>query len=123
MLLARVEAFDAKIPQDFTRRIAARRAHHTAAGMRRGAAHVHPGDRRTVLRVAGYRAVEDELVHREFALEDIALGQAGLVFDIPGAAGFHMADQVAEIRALFGDLRQNRFAELIPRRTVPASAI
>ena len=49
------------------------RAHDAAAGMRGRAAHPQVLDRRPVARPAGHRPVEEQLLERELALEDVAL--------------------------------------------------
>ena len=52
-----------------------------------------PAHRRAVLRVAGDRAVEQQLIHGQLALEDVALGQADLVLDVPRRADLGVQDQ------------------------------
>src|SRR5690606_14579614 len=67
-----------QVAQDLRGGVAAGRSHHATARMRGRAADVEPPDRRAVLRVAGHRPVEQQLVEGEFALEDVALCEADL---------------------------------------------
>ena len=64
------------------RGIASGRAHDAAAGMRGRAAHVEAVDRRLVLRPAGHGPQEEELLERQLALEDVALGETPLALEV-----------------------------------------
>src|SRR5690606_9545824 len=64
-----------QVAQNLGGGVAAGRAHHPAARMGGGAAHVEAGYRAAVLGVAGHRPVEEQLVEGELALEDVALRQ------------------------------------------------
>src|SRR6185436_3443561 len=86
-----VRAF--QIEQDLARRVRARRRHHAATGMRARAAHVEAPGRAAVLREAGERAVEQHLVERKVALEDVALGEAHFLLDDIRRAHLDVADQ------------------------------
>src|SRR5687768_8623610 len=62
--------------------VLARRAHDATAGMRRRPAHVQAIDRRRVARPAGNRAQEEQLLERQFTLEDVAFGQTEHALDV-----------------------------------------
>ena len=53
-----------------------------------------------ILRVARHRPVEQQLIHGQFALEDIAFGKTHFVFDIPGRANFGVQNQFFEVGAV-----------------------
>ena len=59
-----------------------------------------PAHRRPVLRIPRDRAVEQQLIERQLALEDIAFREPDLVLDIPGRADLRMQDEVLEVRAV-----------------------
>src|SRR4029077_3793786 len=89
-----------QIAQDGARGIGARSAHHTASRMSAGAAHVDAAHRRAVLRVPGYRAVEEQLIERELALKNVSLSKTDLVLDVPGRADFCVQNELFEIGAM-----------------------
>src|SRR5882672_1071523 len=70
----------AQIAQDFASGIRAGRGHDAAAGMGARAAHVETLQRPAILRVARERPGEEQLIHRELALEDVALGATDFIF-------------------------------------------
>jgi hypothetical protein len=82
-----------QIVQDLARRVRARRRHHAAARMRAGTAHVEALGRTAVLREPGKRTIEQQLVERELALEDVAFGESHLVLDDVRSAHFDMTDE------------------------------
>ena len=92
----------AEVAQDLARGVRAGCGHDAAARMVRRAAHVEALDRRAVLRPAGDRAVEQELVEGQLALEDVALGEADLVLDVERRADLLVDDQLAEVRGWRG---------------------
>ena len=73
-------------PSDATShgRVASRRAADRAAGMRRRAAQPQVADRRRVAR-AEHRPAAEQLLEQQLALEDVALGQAESLLDVPAA--------------------------------------
>src|SRR6267142_5111264 len=58
--------------------------HDAAPGMRSGAAQVEAAHRRAVVRVARRRAQEEELLRGHLAVEDVPLGQAEDLLQVPG---------------------------------------
>src|SRR2546421_2426804 len=69
------EPATAPVGEDFMRRVVTRRAHHAAAGVCARAAQVERRDRRAVLRPAGQRAHEEELIDRHVAVKNVAAGE------------------------------------------------
>ena len=61
------------------------RAHHAAAWMRAGAAQVESLDGRAVARAFGRGSQREELVGRDLAVEDVAVGHAVTLLDIDRA--------------------------------------
>ena len=74
------------------------------------------------MRVAGHRAVEQQLVEGEFALEDIAFRQADFRLDFARCAHFHVQDAVAEARRIIGDLADDRIGKGIAIGVRPVAA-
>src|SRR3954447_26858371 len=74
------------------------RPHDAAPGMRGGAAHPEVLDRRPIARPSGNRAVEEELLERELALEDVALRQAEVALDVERRQHLLVEDDVADVR-------------------------
>src|SRR5262249_15391471 len=70
------------LPVDAQRRVPSGRAHDAAAGMRRRSAHPQVLHRRRVLRPAGHRSCEEQLLQRQLALEDVAFGEPELALEI-----------------------------------------
>ena len=64
------------------RGVVARRTHDAAAGMRGGSGQPEALDGRLGAAPAGHRPIEEELLERELALEDVALGQPYFVLDV-----------------------------------------
>ena len=71
------------------------RRHDAAARVRAGAAHVEARHRPAILRVARERPVEQQLVHRQLALEDVALGEADLVLELARRAALRRGGPAA----------------------------
>src|SRR6185369_456901 len=94
-------------------------AHDPAARVGRRAAQPEVTDRRLEPRVAGHRTVEEELLERQLALEDVALGQPGRPFDIERGLNVAVKDDVADVRGELGDPVDDgvteRLALVIPR--------
>ena len=78
-----------------------------------------PSHRRAVLRVTRDRAVEQQLIEGQLALEDVALGQAHLVLDVPRRADLGMQDEILEVRAVARDRIDHGVAERLT--ALPAS--
>ena len=66
--------------------------------------------------VARHRPVEQQLIHGQFTLKDIAFGEAHFVFDIPGRANLGMQNQLLEIRAVLRDGIDHGIAEGLASR-------
>ena len=75
------------------------RAHDAAARVRRRAAQPEVADRRPEARVAGHRPVEEQLLERQLALEDVALGQPDRALDVERRLDVAVEDDVADVRA------------------------
>jgi len=112
-----------EIKENFTRGVAARRGHHAAAGVAARAAQVQAAEWAAILRIAGNRPVEHELIHRQLAVEDVAFGHADLFLDHCRRADLDMLDQALEIGAVFGDLIDDRLAELLLLLIGPVAAL
>src|ERR1043166_817314 len=101
------------VVQNLQRRVAARSAHDAAAGVGGRAAHVEVSNRRAVLRPAGRGAEEEELFEREFALEDVALGETELAFEVERRQHLPVQDDVTYVRRMLGDGVNDGVAELL----------
>jgi hypothetical protein len=75
------------------------------------------------LRVAGHRPVEQQLVEGQFALEDVAFGQAHLGLDLARRAHLHVHDAVAEAGRIGGDLRDHALGEAVAVGVGPLAAL
>src|SRR5258706_14940168 len=73
-----------QVLQDLPGRVAPGRPRDPAPRVRPRAAQVEAAHGRAVLRPAGHRAHEEELVEGEVAVEDVALGQAVGALEIEG---------------------------------------
>src|SRR5262249_28160390 len=93
------------------RRIAAWRAHDSAARMRGRSAHVKVANRRLVLRPAWRRTEEEKLLERQLALEDVSFRQAESALDIERRQHLTMQDDVSDVRRVFGERVDDRVAE------------
>ena len=98
------------------RRQPARRAHDAAAGVRARAALVQPADRRAVLRPARRRPQEEELVQRQLALEDVALGEAGDALDVGRREHLPVQDGRLDVRRVLARACRS------PRRRTPRAS-
>src|SRR3546814_1188996 len=87
-----------------------------------GAAEVESLDRRAIVGVAGHRAVEEHLVEGQLTLEDVAFGEADLELDVPRRPHLLVQAEIAEVRAVAGDLGDRRLGERVARRAVPGPA-
>src|SRR5829696_720392 len=112
-----------QIEQYLARSVRARRRHDPAPGMRARATHVESAYRAPILRVAGKRPVEQQLIQRQLALENIALGQTYFVFQLARRAHLDVANQLLEVRAVPRDLIQNRLFESVAIPVGPVAAV
>ena len=101
---------------------AARGAHEAAAGMGRRAAHPQAVHRRAVAGPAGHGPVEEELLERQLALEDVALGEADPLLDVERREHLLADDQVADVRSPLGQRVDHGVAERLPALVVPLVA-
>src|SRR5207253_6329890 len=85
------------VPQEAEGSIAPRRAHDAAARMRRAAAHPQVPNRRVVLRPPGHRPREEQLLERQFALEDVSFGEPELALEIERRQHLSVKDDVANV--------------------------
>src|SRR5262245_24364063 len=113
----------AEIHEHLARGVRARRGHHAAAGVRARPAHVEAPQRPAVLRVAREGAVEQELVHGQLALEDVALGQADLGFELARRAALDVAHERLEVRAVAADLVEHGVLEALAVGVGPLPAV
>src|SRR5215469_7804186 len=89
--------------EDFEGGEAAGRAHDAAAGMRGGTAHIKVLDGGAIAGPSGDGAKEEKLFERKFALENIAFGEADLLFDVERRENLLADDDVFEIGRVFGN--------------------
>src|SRR4051794_1708893 len=71
--------------------------------MRRRAAHPQVPERRRVLRPPGRGAQEEQLLERQLALEDVALGETEIALEIERRQYLPMQNDVADVRRVFRD--------------------
>src|SRR5262245_24554654 len=106
-------------PEDLKRGDAPVGAHDPATGVGRRAAQPQVADGGLESGVAGHRTVEEELLERQLALEDVALGQARRALDVERRLDVAMEDDVADVRGELGDPVDDRVAErlalVVPR--------
>src|SRR5215204_463890 len=100
--------------------ISSRRAHDSATGMRRRTAHVKVFDRRAILRPARCGSQEEELLERQFALENVSLRQSKLAFEIERRQHLSIANQALDVRRVLGNRVDDRITKLLAL-LVPAS--
>ena len=100
--------------QDFQGRQPSGRAHDAAAGMRGRAAHPQVLDGRLVLCPAGHRAQEEQLLQRELALEDVALGQSKFAFEVERRHHLPANDDVLQVGRELRDGVDDVIAESFP---------
>ena len=79
-------------------RLHARDAADAAAGVRRRARVVEPGDRGAVVGIARRRAHVEQLLERQLAVEDVAADQAVLVLHLVGPDDVAVQDRRLEVR-------------------------
>src|SRR5262245_26787006 len=82
-----------EIVQDLACGVGARRRHDAAARMSARAAHVEALHGAAILRVTWEWTVEEELIHRQLALEDVAFGEAHFVLELARRAALDVAHQ------------------------------
>src|SRR5580693_1287939 len=78
-------------------------AHDAAAGMRGRAAHVEILDGGAEARVARGWSQEEKLLQGKFALEDVALAQSPLAFEVERSDDLPVQDDVFDVRRVLGD--------------------
>ena len=96
------------------------RAHDPAARMGRGAGQPEVADRRPEAGPAGHGPAEEQLLERELALEDVALGEAGRPLDVERCHHLAMEDLRGQVRRELGDPVDHRVAERLAL-VVPAA--
>src|SRR5262245_20696870 len=109
------------LAEDAASGVATRCTHKSSAGVGARSTHPQVPDRRGVLRPAGCRTQEEQLLEREFALKDIALAQAEFTFEIERREHLTIPNDTSDIR---GVLRQ-RVDDGVPERLallVPGAA-
>src|SRR5262245_18160965 len=82
-------------PENPARRIAPRRTHDAAAGMRGGAAHPQVSNRRLVLGPSRRRAEEEKLLERQLALKNVPFAQPELPLEIERRQHLPVEDDIA----------------------------
>ena len=96
------------------------RAHDPAARVGGRAAQPQVLDRASRYRAQpGHRPVEEQLLQRELALEDVALGQAERLLDVQRRQHLPVQDHVADVRGVLGDRVDHRVAERLARLRRP----
>ncbi len=101
-------------PEDLERGDPAVRAHDPTPRMSRRSAQPEIADGRPESGVARDRAVEEQLLERELALEDVAFGQPRRSFDVERGLDVAVQDDVADVRREFRDPVDDRVAERLP---------
>src|SRR5581483_10028079 len=95
------------------------------------AAQVEPPDRRAILRIPRNRAVEEQLVERQLALEDVALRETHLALDVPGFRDLILHTEIRtpwdierEVGLTEGNIFQGEltFDQLLFNRPIPGYA-
>ena len=75
-------------------------------------------DRRAVLRPVGHRPEEEQLLERELALEDVALGQADDALDVRRREHLAVEDRALQVRRVLGERVDDRVAERLALASV-----
>src|SRR5438876_903156 len=99
--------------QDLLGGIPAGRSHDTAARVGRRTANIKVADWRSILCPAEDRAHQVQLLKRQFALEDVALGQRERTFDIERSQDLTMQNDIPEIGSILGQSIDNRVSEFL----------
>ena len=92
-------------------------------GMGGRSAHVQAFGRPAVLRETRNGPVEQQLVHGQFALENVAFGEADLIFEFAWRAHFCVQDQLLEAWRIAFDLVDYGVPELVALGIGPFLAI
>src|SRR5450432_3453125 len=79
--------------------------------MRARAAEIESADRRAILRPAGYRAHEEELLEVELTVKDVAFGEAVGALEIERGEDLAGDDGAGDVGRVFGDLFYHTMAE------------
>src|ERR1700685_1650904 len=109
MTMSRVELFSGMLgrsPEIFQHLQcgqASGRAHYSTAGMRGRAAHVQILDGRAEARVARRGTQEEKLFERKLALENVALAQSPLAFEVKRGNDLPVKNDVFNIRRVLSD--------------------
>src|SRR5688572_13434662 len=93
--------------------VSSRCPHDSPAGMCGGAAHVQVSNRSSVLSPSRRRTKKEQLLQRQFALEDVALRQSPLAFEVERRDDLAMTNDVGEIRRVLGDGVHDGIAKFI----------
>ena len=107
--------------QNFLRRQHACRAHHAAAGVCAACAEVVAFERGAEVCPLRRGTQEEDLVQQQFAVEDVAARDARDGFDVLRRDDLHADDGFADVRRVLLDGRDDRFAEFVALRVVPAA--
>jgi len=99
--------------EDFEGGEAAGRAHDASAGMRGGAAHIKVLDGSAIAGPSGDGAKEEKLFERKFSLENIAFGEADLLFDVEWREDLLADDDVFQIGRVLRDGIDDGVAEFV----------
>ena len=100
--------FSAEVVDDFFGGVRTAGAGESVARMRAGAAEEEPADRGFVARPVENGAHGEELVECEFAVEDVAAGEAVDGFEIARRDDLHRFDDLAEV----GRMDRERFEDV-----------
>src|SRR4051794_14543683 len=107
--------------EDLQRRQPARRAHDAAARMRAGATLPVSLDRRAVPGEPRYRTKKEELVQRQFAAEDVSLGEPGDPLDVGRRDHLTVHDEALKIRRVLRQRVYHCVAERLSLRIGPTA--
>src|SRR5579875_3982003 len=103
----------AEIGQHRQRAVSARRAEDAAARPGARPAEIEPLHRRLVARPAGYRSEGEHLIRRNLAMEDVAAGDADVLFDVRRSENLHVLDGVPDVRRVLGEGVDDVLADLV----------
>src|SRR5207245_5334411 len=101
------------VSQNFARGVEAGCSHHATSWMGSRAAQVEPFEGHAVLRPSGGRSEEEQLVRREFPVEDVAARQPDHLLEVPRAEELAVEDDVADARDVLLDRVEDRLAEFV----------
>src|SRR6266404_7970686 len=114
--LERIRKESSEGVDDFAGGVGAGRAGEAVAGMRAGAAEKEAADGRFVARPIENGAHGEELIESEFAVENVAAGEAVAGFEILGRDDLNSFDQAGKIWRVSGESFDDGVAQVVAAR-------